>query len=318
MLKRGLVLLLATTLALGALPICAANASNFYIIPDSNSRYLTEEELWGWQYEALGYILNEIFARHGFPFDPGGKYYNYFQLQAWYKEDLNYHNRPSGLNAIEWKNERLIKDVRIAMRKAKTTNPTGKKLPQVWDDSVRDLLDGFTLHAFTPGEKFNVYTGPGSDYLRANDGKASVSTNGNVYVGGWADGWLMVMYETNAGSVRVGCVSPTHLRKERVNAPVLRFSRETLSCVVPATLTDDPVGNSGRLAQLQAGDEVTYLSTFYNQRGTWAYVETSLGGVPVRGFIPEEALGDFVGMDASDYDFGKDSDVVVVDGDDHG
>lgn len=43
----------------------ASGINNYFIIPDSDTRLLTEEELWGWQYEAVGYIYNEIFARHG-------------------------------------------------------------------------------------------------------------------------------------------------------------------------------------------------------------------------------------------------------------
>ena len=63
---RMLVALAATLLTLlTAVPASIASGlNNFYIIPDSDSRLLTEDELWDWQYEALGYIYNEIFARH--------------------------------------------------------------------------------------------------------------------------------------------------------------------------------------------------------------------------------------------------------------
>ena len=55
-----------------AAPVLADDAlNNFYIVDDSDSRYLTRDELWEWQYDALGYIYNEIFARHGRPFRPG-------------------------------------------------------------------------------------------------------------------------------------------------------------------------------------------------------------------------------------------------------
>lgn len=54
-----------------AAPVFADDAlNNFYIVDDSDSRYLTRDELWEWQYDALGYIYNEIFARHGRPFRP--------------------------------------------------------------------------------------------------------------------------------------------------------------------------------------------------------------------------------------------------------
>lgn len=60
----------------------ASGINNYFIIPDSDTRLLTEEELWGWQYEAVGYIYNEIFARHGRPFRAGEKYDVYFRSQA--------------------------------------------------------------------------------------------------------------------------------------------------------------------------------------------------------------------------------------------
>ena len=66
--KRFFCLLLCLCL----LPACALG-ERAYLIPDSDTRKLTESELWAWDYESLGYILNEIFARHGYNFIPGGK-----------------------------------------------------------------------------------------------------------------------------------------------------------------------------------------------------------------------------------------------------
>ncbi|NLM85726.1 MAG: YARHG domain-containing protein [Clostridiales bacterium] len=70
-------MVLAIILALALLPVLAS-ASNFYLFPDSNKRLLTYEEVAAWQYDALGYAFNELFARYGRPFDPGSKYDNYF------------------------------------------------------------------------------------------------------------------------------------------------------------------------------------------------------------------------------------------------
>ena len=71
--KRLLAALLAALLLCGGL-MAVASADRMYLIPDSNTRYLTEDELWQWDYESLGYIYNEIFARHGYVFTSGGKY----------------------------------------------------------------------------------------------------------------------------------------------------------------------------------------------------------------------------------------------------
>lgn len=77
--KRFLSLLVCLCL----LPACTL-ADRAYLIPDSNTRYLTETELWEWDYESLGYILNEIFARNGYNFIPGEKYDYYFRCMPWY------------------------------------------------------------------------------------------------------------------------------------------------------------------------------------------------------------------------------------------
>ena len=63
--KKWIALILIVALLL---PACSL-AADYYIIPDSDTRLLSEHELWDWDYESLGYILNEIFARHGFNFE---------------------------------------------------------------------------------------------------------------------------------------------------------------------------------------------------------------------------------------------------------
>ena len=110
--KTIITLCLTLVLLLGA----SAQASNFYLIEDSDTRLLTRSELWEWQYDALGYVFNEIFARHGYHFEAGGKYESYFKAQDWYEENETYatnqeiyHNL---MTSIDWQNERLCKEVR--------------------------------------------------------------------------------------------------------------------------------------------------------------------------------------------------------------
>lgn len=280
--KRLIAWALALTLSLSLLG--GASAANFYLIRDSDTRYLTENELWQWNYDALGYILNEIFARHGYNFKQGGQYDRYFQNQDWYTADPNYSTK--SLNKIEWANERLVKDVRGDMRAQKTTNPSGKSISDVRDDSIDQPLDGFFGYQFKADQKLKVFTGPGENYLRAANGKASCSTNGNVYVGGTENGWLLIMYMTNGGSVRVGYVRGY---KDKLKAPALQFDYANASVAQNTFLTDDPVGSFTPLAQLPAGTTVRYLSAYYGARA-WAYVEYQGGERPMRGFVPLEAL----------------------------
>lgn len=83
--KRVLLVLLAgiwgiisTSIVLGA-----DNVNNFYIIPDSNSRYLSESDISDMPPQILNYAKNEIYARHGRLFK-SVELQNYFQSQTWY------------------------------------------------------------------------------------------------------------------------------------------------------------------------------------------------------------------------------------------
>ena len=80
-----------------------------YIIPDSNVRYLSRSELYGYTKEQLAYIRNEIFARHGYVFEKA-KYRNYFSAKSWYTPDYSF-NYEYDLNSIEKANVDLIKEL---------------------------------------------------------------------------------------------------------------------------------------------------------------------------------------------------------------
>lgn len=270
-----------------------ALASNFYIIPDSDKRRLTREELWTWQYEALGYILNEIFARHGYHFIPGEKYDNYFRAQLWYRENEVYSTNQEIykhlVTSIEWYNERLVKDVRNEMRALGTINPNGKPLPKVaYEPPIYGAFSSFFPQYFAPNQKLAVYSGPGTHYHRSANGKAMVSTNGEIYIGGWENGWLMVLYWTNNGNIRVGYAQSKDF-KEKVSAPQLMFDYAPATIARPCVLTDDPVATYQTMAALNQGEQVTYLSEYVNE-SRWAYVEAVVDGVPMRGFVQADAV----------------------------
>ena len=294
--KRILALALAAALMCGCAVLPALAADLMYLIPDSNTRLLTESELWQWDYESLGYILNEIFARHGYVFEAGGKYEAYFSSLPWYTPNSNPDNRVacySQLNSTEWKNEALVKKVRADMRAQGTTNKVGTK--SVWDhySSGFDTLNGFAYTQLQPNQKFTVYSAPTTSAPRGSNGKASVSTNGAVYIAGEENGWMMVMYETNGGSVRVGWFRRTDV-KGKVQGDTwntrLNFAYLSARVTAAAAVTDDPVYAAGSLGSLHAGDQVTYLSTYHNRR-SWDYIEfTTASGQTARGFIPVGVL----------------------------
>ena len=283
--RKAIVILLLALLVM-LTPLMAA-ASNFFVFPDSDRRLLTKEEIWEWQYDALGYAFNEIFARNGRPFERGGKYDLYFRSQTWYKVDPNYPAVGEIANSIEWQNEHLIKVVRDEMRALGTKNPDGKAIPIPFDDKIYNLLSGFQEQYFKQNQKLKVFDGPGQHYQRGANGKAAVSTNGRVYAAGWESGWLMVMYQVNSGGVRVGFVSPTEFKDKLDHLPQLQFAQTPARTTRQSQLTEDPVMALTPIASLPAGTPLMWLSRFYSANAAWDYVELTYQGQLMRGFLQE-------------------------------
>ena len=288
--RLAAILLLLTLLPLSAL------AGNHYIFPDSNRRHLTWDEVWEWQYDALGYAFNELFARYGRPFIAGQKYDYYFRSQIWYQVDPYYPGDGQVLSNLEWDNYTLIKEVRAQMRALGTTNPCGKPLPRIFDDRIATPLPGFVEYYFAPGQKLKVYDGPGSHYRRGANGKAVASSNGRIYAAGWESGWLMIMYEVNSGGVRVGFAAPQDF-KERVDLPALLFNRTETTIQAPAQVTEDPVRALTPIAKLSPGTPVTWLNRYYHRNMNWDYIEFTSAGQLMRGFVPEGAVTPFFETD---------------------
>ena len=293
---------LLSTLLVLAILLCSlaipAMGETMYLIPDSDTRKLTKEELWTWDYESLGYILNEIFARHGYNFIPGQKYDYYFRCMPWYTPNADSNNQRAcypQLNSVEWYNEGLVKEVRNEMRAKKDYNKKGKS---VWDNfsSGFDVLQGFSYVTMQNNQTFPVYSAPDSASWRGANNKAAISTNGAVYAAGSESGWLLVMYETNNKGVRVGYINRASVKGKVTGAAwdtQLSFAYINATLQNNCTLTDDPATQSTSILSLKAGDQVTYLTTYFNRRG-WDYVETTVDGKKVRGFIPSGNL-DYLG-----------------------
>lgn len=273
-----------------ALP-CGAMAERIYLIPDSNTRVLTPEELWQWDYESLGFIYNELFARHGYNFIPGEKYDTYFRCMEWYVPNEDSNNQRAcypKLNAVEWANVDIIRDVREEMRQTKNYNTQGLS---VWDffSPGFDTLHGFDFVEMQPSQTLPVYSAPSTGAWRGAGGKAAVSTNGRVYAAGWESGWLLMMYETNSGSVRVGYINGSDIRGNVPVNTILLFEYQDATVIRRCTLTDDPARTNSAMAILSEGSQVTYLRTYFNDN-VWAYVETIVDGKVARGFIPADCL----------------------------
>lgn len=281
--------LLVSAAAAGAL------ADRMYLIPDSDVRRLTYDELWQWDRESLSFIFNEIFARHGYVFSPGGKYDIWFSAMPWYRPNANPDNQRyclPQLSQLEWDNYHIIKQVASEMDSygMRGHDPSKKCYRNYAPTGNNFTLSGFAYANLAGGQKLPVYSAPSYDSWRGANGKAQVSTNGGVWAAGWEGNWLLIYYETNGGSIRVGYVDGSGIRGGSGFAR-LAFEREPVTLTANCTLTDDPMRGGSPMASLRAGTGVTYLSSYINQSGQiWDYVETAVNGRRARGFIPANCI----------------------------
>jgi len=146
-------------------------------------------------------------------------------------------------------------------------------------------LSATEIH-FTGGQKFPVYTGPGTDYPRAGNGQAMVSTNDWIQVFGRENGFILIQYDITSDKMRFGYITEEALPKN-ASVPALSLKAEEAVITQNTFLTDDPLKSTASIRSLSAGESgVTFLS----QMGDWAYVEMHEGGQKMRGFMPAYAL----------------------------
>ena len=77
-----------------------------YLLPDSNVRLYSRDELSQYDKDTLALMRNEILARHGYPFQKE-KYQTYFGSKSWYTPDPDFSY--DSLSSIEMKNVETIK-----------------------------------------------------------------------------------------------------------------------------------------------------------------------------------------------------------------
>ncbi len=141
---------------------------------------------------------------------------------------------------------------------------------------------------FSSNKKYPVYSAPGTDTLRGASGKAAMSTNDWVQVFGRENNWILVQYDISSDKMRFGYISSDSLPKG-VSVPELSFLYLPVHLSARCSLTDDPL-NSGSVLGTPDSQDVTFLAWLGND---WAYVETTIGGVRTRGFVPAAQVEDF-------------------------
>ncbi len=155
------------------------------------------------------------------------------------------------------------------------------------DSELYRVLD-FKFHEYKYGIGYGslpVYTAPSLNAYRCANGKATIDTNDDMFIGGFdATGWLMVRYETNNGAVRVGYVQPDKVRGFKTDIDTLEFSYIPQVAQGRISLTDDPMLISAPFAMLDAG-ETYYILGKYTYYGNWWYIECTVDGKVARGFI---------------------------------
>lgn len=88
----------------------ATASSSAYILPESNSKYLTLSDIQGMSADELGLARNEIFARHGRIFKDA-TYKNYFNSKSWYNGTIAPEDFNNGtLNKYESANATFLSD----------------------------------------------------------------------------------------------------------------------------------------------------------------------------------------------------------------
>lgn len=138
---------------------------------------------------------------------------------------------------------------------------------------------------FTGGQKYPVYSGPGTEYERGAGGRASVSTNDWIQVFGSENGYILIQYAISSSQMRFGWIEQSALPKN-ANVSALRFAYADAESIADTFLTDDPLNSQTRVRALKNGQSVKWLSVM----GSWVYVEAVSGSQPVRGFAPSSAI----------------------------
>ena len=140
--------------------------------------------------------------------------------------------------------------------------------------------------AFERDRMYDVYSAPSASSWRGAKGKAAVSTNGPIWCFGYEDGWLLVMYDTNKGSSRVGYIDTEKNPGAFPNRPALGLTRLSASVTGKVAVTDDPARRAATVATLKKGSKVTLLGYYQDL----AYIEFTTGGKTARGFIPRDRI----------------------------
>ena len=138
---------------------------------------------------------------------------------------------------------------------------------------------------FTSNKKCAVYSGPGKQYFRAANGKASVSTNDWIQVFGCQDDWILIQYDISSDQMRIGWIEKSALPK-KAKVSQLKMSETPAYTVQQAAVTDDPLSSQQAFYTIPQGQQVNCLM----KMGSWDYISYSDGNTAFYGFVKEDCV----------------------------
>ena len=154
----------------------------------------------------------------------------------------------------------------------------------IFPAGAESVLDTYAKGRFR--SVYDVYSGPGKEYVRANSGKAAYG-GGECRIYGVTDnGWVMIGYGLSSGGYRIGYISGEALGEIYNVTGYINYSLTFQPYIAYADdycrVTDDPVIHNKMIYTVPEGSAVTVLSTM----GTdWTYVEVQTPNGPMRGFV---------------------------------
>ncbi len=141
-------------------------------------------------------------------------------------------------------------------------------------------------------KSYDVYSGPGTKYYRANKGRAQYGGGGSARIYGTDGEWLLIGYGFGNNEYRIGYVRNYTLPSNVSPSQLQEVSYAWLPAVITADamFTDDPVINAKEIDKVKAGTEVSFLA-WSDSRKMWAFVEFThpkLG--PIRCFVRDNKI----------------------------
>ena len=165
--------------------------------------------------------------------------------------------------------------------------PTPKEVVFVFRDpsTITEAapLPDYQTFSLRSGEQA-VYSGPGTEYWRAANGRASVS-GGRLRVWGTIGDWALVGYGLSNNLYRIGYIEKIALPID-LQVQELYLGSQTVTIVNDAPFIDDPIIKPLMIFELKRGTEVTLLAYL----GDRAYIETIYENKPIRGFVRIENI----------------------------